>query len=269
MTRVLMVGLERTVSPGIAGRLDCPHLVSELLPTITVENGVLLVKGTRSGAGYLPVSHVLYHGIFENDFDFITAMAVWNQKCLPNAIGMMRARMRVPALVHALQVTRFPGGGRGFGYGGVTLHTDVPAVVKFGQWHCGEGKEQVTSAWRCEQPSLMEPFIPGRAVRIMALGDRFWQINLEGDTWKKSIHADTAAIVEPRPDLVEDTKRLMSHFNLEITGVDYMIDNEDRPHLLEVNHIPNVDRFELITRAYIEYALQWLSSSGVPLKQCP
>ncbi len=267
MNRVLMVGLERTVYPGIVSRLDCPYLVSELLPNIKVEDGLLLAKGTRGGAGYLPVSHVLYHGIFDNDFDFITALAVWNQKCLPNAIGMMRARMRVPALVHALQVTRFPGGPRGFGFSGVTLHTRSPAVVKFGQWHCGEGKEQVTNEWNCEQPSLMEPMIQGRAVRIMALGDQFWQINLEGDTWKKSIHADSAAIVEPRPDLVEDTKKLMAHFNLEIAGVDYMIDNNSRPHLLKVNHIPNVDRFELITNAYIEYALHWLARDGVPLRQ--
>ena len=65
---------------------------------------------------------------------------------------------------------------------------------------------------------------------------------------------------------MEDTRRLMQHFELELTGVDYMIDTDDRPHLLEVNHIPNVDRFKTITDAYVNFALDWLSKQGVPTK---
>src|SRR5687768_101263 len=95
MNRVLLVGLERSVYPSITKRLDCPFVVAELLPTIKVEAGTLFVRGSHGG-DYLPVSHVLYHGIFEDDFDFITALAVWNGHCLPNPRGMMRARMRVP-----------------------------------------------------------------------------------------------------------------------------------------------------------------------------
>lgn len=259
MKRVLLVGLERAVHPRITARLDCPFLASELLPTIKVEDGVLLAKGRTPGSGYLTVSHVLYHGIFEDDFDFITALTVWGGPCLPGAVGMMRARPRVPALVHALQVTRFPGGPRGFGFGGAVIRPAKPAVAKFGQWHCGDGKELVGESWECKEPTLVEPFVSGRAVRIMVIGDRVWQIGLEGAGWKKSIHPDSAALVEPRQDLVDDTRRLMECFGLELTGVDYMIDADGRPHLLEVNHIPNVDRFEEITEAYVEYALAWLN----------
>jgi hypothetical protein len=37
-------------------------------------------------------------------------------------------------------------------------------------------------------PTLFEPFLSGRAVRIQLIGDRVWQIQMEGDNWLKSIH---------------------------------------------------------------------------------
>lgn len=267
MQRVLLIGIERDVHPLITRHLDCPFVVSETLPSIRLEEGALLVKRTGGmGTGYLPVSHVLYHGIFEDDLDCITALALWRGHCLPNARGMIRARPRVPCLIEALQVTKFGGGPRGFAFGGQTVTAHSARVAKFGQMHCGEGKDRFEGPRVCDIPTLVEPFIAGRAVRIMAIGERIWQIRLEGDDWKKSIHADTAAFESPREDLVGDTRALMKHFELEVAGVDYMIDESDTPVLLEVNHIPNVDRFEEITHAYVHYALAWLRERGVNVR---
>lgn len=258
-----MIGLERGVHPLISARLDCPHVVSEILPEIRVEDGRLYV---RRPAGYLEASHVLYHGIFEDDLETITALAVWRGPCLPHAGGMLRARPRVPALVEALDVTAFPGGPRGYAFGGATIAAPGPRVAKYGQMHCGEGKDLFTGPRRCDTPTLVEPFVEGRAVRIMCIGERTWQIRLEGDDWRKSIHADSAAPEAARADLVDDTRRLMARFNLEIAGVDYMIDRDDRPVLLELNHIPNVDRFDEIRDAYVDYSVAWLGQRGVPTR---
>lgn len=269
MERVLLVGIEREVHPLITRRLDCPFFVAETLPVIRVEDGVLLVQrtGGLGGSGFLPVTHVLYHGIFETDFDFITALAIWRGHCLPSALGMMRARPRIPCLVEALQVTKFAGGPKGFAFRGQTINAPSVRVAKFGQMHCGEGKDKFEGRRLCDSPTLVEPFVDGRAIRIMAIGPKHWQIRLEGSDWKKSIHAESAAFETPRDDLVADTRALMKHFNLEVTGVDYMIDKESSPVLLEVNHIPNVDRFDEVRDAYVDYAIEWLKSLGVATKQ--
>jgi hypothetical protein len=269
MHRVLIVGVERDVEPLIADRLNCPYVYAETLPPIRVADGELFVQRTGGVArgSFLPVTHVLYHGIYEDDLEFITALALWRGHCLPAGPAMLKARPRVPCLVHALDVTAFPGGPRGYAFGGVTITSTSPRVAKFGQMHCGEGKDRFTGPRVCDVPTLVEPFVDGRAVRIMCIGDRAWQIRLEGDDWKKSIHAATSAFEPPRDDLVGDTRRLMQHFGLEIAGVDYMIGADGVPVLLEVNHIPNVDRFDEIRDAYVEYALRWLADRGVELKK--
>jgi glutathione synthase/RimK-type ligase-like ATP-grasp enzyme len=115
----------------------------------------------------------------------------------------------------------------------------------------------------CDEATLVEDFIPGEAVRIMRIGQRSWQIRLAGEDWRKSIHPDQAAFMEPDPRLVEDTRRLAERFRLEVIGVDYVVDTGGTPHLLEVNHIPNVTRFPEVRAAYLDYAAAWLDGAGV------
>jgi hypothetical protein len=44
-----------------------------------------------------------------------------------------------------------------------------------------------------------------------------------------------------------------------------MIGTDGNPVLLEVNHIPNVDRFNEVRDAYAEFAVEWLRGLGVPI----
>lgn len=102
----------------------------------------------------------------------------------------------------------------------------------------------------------------------MLIGEQWWQISLSGEDWKKSIHADDAQVLEPAEadvELVDDARRLQQHFALETAGVDYMIARDGSRHLMEVNHIPNVDRFGVVREAYLAYAAAWLATNGVPL----
>ncbi|TWT33424.1 hypothetical protein [Blastopirellula retiformator] len=75
----------------------------------------------------------------------------------------------------------------------------------------------------------------------------------------KSIHHPTAEIIKPDPRLVRDTQRVAQAFGLEIAANDYIVSPDGQPHLLEVNHIPNVTRFPEIWNAYAQFVLQWLA----------
>lgn len=95
-------------------------------------------------------------------------------------------------------------------------------------------------------------------VRIMMIGKEYWQIKLTGDTWLKSIHNEGADKMEINPALLEDSKNIAKHFNMEIIGVDYMISNEGQPFLLEVNHIPNVTIFPFVNVAFLQFVTKWV-----------
>lgn len=63
--------------------------------------------------------------------------------------------------------------------------------------------------------------------------------------------------MDPDPRLVEDTRNVARRFGLEIAANDYIVTEDGNPHLLEVNHIPNVTRFPEIWEAYREFAASW------------
>lgn len=92
----------------------------------------------------------------------------------------------------------------------------------------------------------------------MIVGERHWQIRLTGDTWLKSIHSEGAGEMDVDDELLEDSLDIARHFSLRCVGVDYMIGTDDRRHLLEVNHIPNVTVFPFMTEVFIGFAAAWV-----------
>lgn len=264
MERLLIVGLDRPEIEELKPRIDLPMIAWPTLPRIKVEAGQLFAERVGAAGAFLPVTRVVYHGIFGDDFDALTALALWAGPCLPNAVGMMDCRLRLPCLARALRVSRFNKMLRGFGDRGTRVAAAGEGVAKWGNWHCGENKERFTGAWTCTEPTVIEQFVAGRAVRIMIVGDRHWQIGLTGDDWRKSIHPDDARFTAVDPPLLDDTRRLGAHFGLEMVGVDYMIGDDGTRHLLEVNHIPNVTRFPEIRQAYLDYVVEWLADAARP-----
>ncbi|MEO1287073.1 MAG: hypothetical protein AAFV93_04840 [Chloroflexota bacterium] len=139
------------------------------------------------------------------------------------------------------------------------ISTKHNAVAKWGNWHCGENKERFNSSWIGDEPAIVEPFLDGDAVRIVIIGDRHWQIKLEGDDWLKSIHHETANFMPVDEELLEDTRRIQSAFGLQVIANDYIVTNTGERYLLEVNHIPNVTRFPEIWEVFRDYTVQWLT----------
>jgi glutathione synthase/RimK-type ligase-like ATP-grasp enzyme len=260
--RICIIGLDPAEYHEIRERVNVPILAHEMLPRIMVHDGQLFVEATNSMA-MRPVSHVIYHGIFEDDFEFITGLALWGGPCLPNPHAMMDCRHKFACLVRALKFTRYGSPLRGYISPQATYQAQDDRVAKWGNWHCGENKHLFTSEWTAEHPSIVEPFIEGEAVRIAVVGNHHWQIRLVGEDWLKSIHAPDAELIPIDSDLLEDALAIGAGFGLELFGIDYMVTADDGKHLLEVNHIPNVTRFPAIWEAYRDFVVEWISRMEV------
>lgn len=97
-------------------------------------------------------------------------------------------------------------------------------------------------------------------MRIVLIGNRYWQIKLEGADWLKSIHDPQATFMDVDPELLEDTRAIRDAFGLEVIANDYIVTPTGSKHLLEVNHIPNVTRFPEIWAAYRDYVGAWVTT---------
>ncbi|MEM9702997.1 MAG: hypothetical protein AAF907_11205 [Planctomycetota bacterium] len=239
-----------------------PIVCHPTLPRILVRRGELFVESS-SGARLIAVERVVYHGIFEDDHDTLAGLALWGGPCLPDAGAMTDCRLKLPCLLRALRYTAFGTPPRGFAAKGVSIPATADEstwVAKWGNWHCGENKERFDAAYFPESNSILEPYFPGEAVRLLLLGDSAWQIRLAGDDWLKSIHHDNAAFMPIDPRLEADARRVAAGFGLELLANDYVLAPDGTPHLLEVNHIPNVTRFPRIWAAYRQFVVDWLCS---------
>jgi hypothetical protein len=254
---VCIVGLDEPEYTALQSRLNVPVIAHAVLPKIVLDDGQLYVETTRVNQ-YARVSKLVYHGIFEDDLDFIGALALWGGACLPNAKAMLDCRLKLTNLVKALQFTHFGEPLRGYASPYARFEGEGERVAKWGNWHCGENKARFTGRWSSEHPAIIERFLVGQAVRVVMIGDRFWQIRLEGDDWLKSIHHDNATMMPIDNELLEDTVRIREGFGLEIIANDYIVTEGGTKHLLEVNHIPNVTRFPQLWEAYAEYVTHWI-----------
>lgn len=257
--RPCLIGLDEAEIVDLQGRFDQPVLAYETLPRIWVQDGRLFVE-SASRFRMLPVSAVVYHGIFADDWDLIAGLALWGGPCMPAAQAMLDCRLKFSCLVRALGFTMFGEPRRGFVSAGLEVEFADEQVAKWGNWHCGENKARVHHTWRAEQAAIVEPYLSGRAVRVVVIGERAWQIELAGDDWLKSIHHRGAQLMPTDERLVADTLQVAGRFGLEIAANDYIVTADDHAHLLEVNHIPNVTRFPEIWDAYATYVTEWLKS---------
>lgn len=254
--RICIIGLDQPQYDQFVSRVNMPVIAHEVLPKIVVKDGVLYVE-RRNGPGMLPVTKVIYHGIFADDLDTLAGLALWGGPCYPNATAMMNCRLKLPCLVRAQAFTQFGAPASGFASANTPVATHSDYVAKWGNWHCGENKALFSESWEGEEPAIIEPFIQGQSVRIAMIGEHFWQIRLEGEDWLKSIHSDDASFMEVDSELLEDTRNIARGFGLEMLGVDYIVSDSGTKHLLEVNHIPNVTRFPEMWEAFLEVAVAW------------
>ena len=255
--RLCLIGLDPALAQVLREAHFGPVIVHDTVPKFLVRQGMLYIE-RHNGVGMLPVDRVVFHGIYEDDFDFITALAIWGGPCFPNALGMMNCRLKLPCLARALRISHF-NSPRGMVAANTPVQATGPTVAKWGNWHCGENKAKFDGRWIGEEAAIIEPFFAGESVRVVSVGEVHLQIRLAGADWLKSIHADNAAFMPLDPELLEDTLRLKAAFGLEMIANDYIVSTESK-HLLEVNHIPNMTRFKELRTAYLKTVRAWLDS---------
>lgn len=261
MSHLLTIGLERAEVKVLKDRVQLPLIAHEMLPKVQIRGGELFALHPDREQ-FIPVSKVIFHGIFENDLPTLAALALWGGPCLPGAHGMLDCRPRIANLARVRRVSRFAALPRGYADANTTFPVNAEMVAKWGEWHCGEGKERVKADHRVSEPTLFEPFIGGTAVRVQLIGEKVFQLTLGGDGWKKSIHGEDTVFTDPDPELVDDTRRLADHFGLPVCATDYMVTASGERHLLELNHIPNVTQFAEMRAAYLDFAAVW-ANTGV------
>lgn len=254
--RIAVVGLHQNEYDYIRKNVDSLMIWHQSVPKIKIVNQTLYVEKSQ-GVGMLPVDKIVYHGIFEKDLDFISGLALWNGPCYPNALGMIDCRLKIPCLARAMQISKFASP-RGFISAHAFVRTETELVAKWGNWHCGENKHKFSGDWESDENAVLEPYFDGDAVRILVIGNQCWQIKLEGETWLKSIHPETSKFMEIDPELLEDTLNLKKELNMDIIANDYIVGNDGTKHLLEVNHIPNITRFDDVRLKYLETVVNWL-----------
>jgi len=256
-----LIGLEREEVQELTSRVACALVTFEMMPKVQLRDQQLYLArfGTWDWSG--PISKVVFHGIFENDLPGIAALALWGGPCLPSASGLLDCRPRIANLARVRKVSRFAALPRSYTDAGTTFRTETASVAKWGEWHCGEGKERFASEWAAQEPALIEPFLAGEAVRVTAIGDRLFQLRLGGDDWKKSIHHATAAVRPLDDALAADVRAMRDHFGLAVCAADYIVSPDGTPHLLELNHVPNVTQFSEVRGAYLAFAANWINGS--------
>ena len=266
-----LIGLERAEVNELEPRVACRFAAFEMMPKVQIRDQRLYLArfGTWDWAG--PVDKVLFHGIFENDLPGIAALALWGGPCLPSASGLLDCRPRIANLARVRKVSRFAALPRSYTDAGTAFTTEVPSVAKWGEWHCGEGKERFADKWTASEPSLIEPLLEGEAVRVTAIGDALFQLRLGGDDWKKSIHHSTAAHMPLDESLAGDVCALRDHFDLAVCAADYIVSPDGTPNLLELNHVPNVTQFPEIRAAYLDFAAKWINETprAQPVRKVP
>lgn len=255
--RIALIGIEQLEYEVIRSNYTGGIIWHQAIPKIIVKDQVLYME-KANGVGMLPVDKVVYYGIYDDDFDFIAGLAIWNGACFPNAMGMLDCRLKIPCLVKALSLSQFSAP-RGFISAGASMNATEDTVAKWGNWHCGENKHRFTGEWESEHTATIEPYYEGEAVRIMVIGDKHWQIKLEGETWLKSIHPESAGFMPIDAELLADTLHIQKALRIDMIGNDYIVGKDGKKYLLEVNHIPNITRFEAVREAYLGTVITFIN----------
>jgi hypothetical protein len=256
--RICIIGLEPSLATEIKKNYFGPVIYHELIPKFVVNQGKLYIE-KNNGVGMLSVDKVIFHGIFENDFDLITGLSIWDGPCYPNAHAMMNCRLKLPCLARALKFSKF-NSSRGLISPQTSINVKQLTVAKWGNWHCGENKAKFDQGWESPEAAIIEPFFEGESVRIVSIGSTNLQIKLEGQDWLKSIHDDKAAFMDIDQELLEDTLNIKKAFGMSMIANDYIVGNDGKRHLLEVNHIPNISRFDLLKSTYLEEVIKWVNT---------
>lgn len=123
-----------------------------------------------------------------------------------------------------------------------------PFVAKIGNDHRGIGKHLIYSKADFEQLpewkgyATFEPFFKGDSVRVLVIDNYTVGIKIENDTsWIKNSAGAETSVIDISETLKDHAMNVVTSLNLEIAGVDYIVEPNGYFHFLEVNQYPGID----------------------------
>jgi ribosomal protein S6--L-glutamate ligase len=134
------------------------------------------------------------------------------------------------------------------------LQPTLPAVIKVGNYHGGFGKARLQDEgqWAdlkdllfvIDEYVTIEPYIDyEQDIRCLAVGNQLWAMARQGTTWKVNNQTASYQVIDPPPILQTYTRQVMSHFNADILGLDFLLTRDGNYVLLESNDIPGLSGF--------------------------
>lgn len=139
---------------------------------------------------------------------------------------------------------------------GDRIEIPFPCVLKVGQDHRGDGKFLLNSRediphW--EGLASIEPFFKGRSVRVLLIGDSIFGIGFSNpDSWIANSQGAEIEPFSPCPGLIKHAICTKDYFDLDVAGVDYIIDDRSW-HFLEINQYPGLNAFDDVAERSRDY----------------
>ncbi|TWT60874.1 hypothetical protein [Rubinisphaera italica] len=90
---ICLIGFDEQENDHFKNKIDAHIIAHVTLPSYHVFNGEFFVD-RESRSWQVPVDRVVYHGIFEDDFDLLIALSLWGGPCFPNPRGMLDCRLK-------------------------------------------------------------------------------------------------------------------------------------------------------------------------------
>lgn len=156
-------------------------------------------------------------------------------------------------------------GQRELSYAALAHHEEslVDWVMKWGDAHQGKDKRLVTRPkdnlrldLLPKEDIILEPFVPGRSIRILIIQGRVWKIEQTNKkSWIKNVDPDSE-IINPEnvpQELINQAMAVSTKYSLDLVAVDFQIGNIVLP--LEINVMPGIPEDDGIKKAYIQYFL--------------
>ena len=130
---------------------------------------------------------------------------------------------------------------------------NYPVVLKTGNSHRGIDKFLIKNkdefpSW--EGIATIEPFFEGASVRVLLIGDQFFGTRIDNEeSWIKNSPGADISDYYPGKTLVQHAKAVAKYFELDIAGVDYIVDSRGDFHFLEINQFPGISGSDEISDA--------------------
>lgn len=123
-----------------------------------------------------------------------------------------------------------------------------PFVLKMGNVHRGEGKYLIKS--QSDFPEMsgkfsIEPYFEGESVRALIIGDEIFGIRVTNEeTWIKNAAGAEVHEYELSSELIEHARKVAKYFDIDLAGIDYIVEKNGDFHLLEINQYPGISGFD-------------------------